>query len=86
MIFLGPDGVVGVQSCGTDYQPHVRKILDERSEELRTWLETPGTKFVLISWRPLVRKNQDGSVSKVGGGKIYQPRIREFTLEELENL
>ena len=86
MIFLGLDGVVGVQSCGTDFQPHLRKILDEHLEDLKTWLETPGTKFVLIGWRPVVRKNQDGSVSKVGGGKIYKPRIQEFTFQELETL
>lgn len=77
MIFLGPDGIVAVQSCGQDYAAHRRKILEDRREELEAWLEAGG-KFSLMGWR---------KVKRVRGGSqmVWEPRIEEFTLENLKD-
>lgn len=69
------DGIVGVQSCGSDYAAHRRKILVERREELRAWLEAGG-RCVLIGWRKVKLK-------KGGVQMVWKPRIEEFTLESL---
>ena len=77
MIFLGPDGIVGVQSCGSDYAAHYKKIMDEHPEDLKAWLAAGG-KFVLIGWR---------KVKKFRGSKqeVWNPRIKEIDLEHLDN-
>ena len=44
VIALDPQrGVVGVQSCGSSFAAHARKLLDERTQECIDWLSTPGT-------------------------------------------
>src|SRR6056297_1143209 len=49
-------GVVGVQVCGKDFQPHVRKILEERAQDTYDWLLTPGTCLELWGWRKVKKK------------------------------
>jgi hypothetical protein len=68
-------GVVGVQSCGSDFAAHERKLLTERAQECIDWLSTPGTVLELWGWRKVKLKR---------GGKAerWQPRIREFTLAD----
>ena len=69
------DGIVGVQSCGQDFSAHRKKILVDRREELREWLEAGG-RCVLIGWRKVKAK-------RGGVQMVWKPRIEEFTLEGL---
>lgn len=70
-------GVVGIQSCGSDFAAHERTILEERTQESIDWLSTPGTSLELWGWRRIKLKR---------GGKAmrWQPRIREFTLADFQ--
>jgi hypothetical protein len=77
VIALDPQrGVVGIQTTGTDFSGHFRKLTEEASENVYEWLRTPGALLELWAWR---------KVKKVRGGKamIWQPRVREITLEDL---
>ena len=67
-------GVVGVQSTGQDFAGHVRKITEEKSQETRDWLATPGAVLELWGWRKVKLKR---------GGKAerWAPRVAEFTLD-----
>jgi hypothetical protein len=69
------DGIMGIQSCGSDFSGHYRKITQEKADEVAAWLDAGG-KLQLISWR---------KVKKVRGGKlmIWQPRIVEITMKDL---
>ena len=74
------DGVVGIQSCGSDFNGHIKKITEERREEVMAWLEA-GASLQLIGWRKLKRKNADGSWSK---GFFWTPRIKQIEIIDLE--
>ena len=65
-------GVVGVQSTGSDFAGHHKKITQEKSKEAIAWLRTPGTHLELYGWRKIKR----------GGRMIWAPRIHVYTLEE----
>lgn len=74
IIALDPkNGVIGVQSTGSAFSEHYKKLTEEKATETRQWLETPGTQLVLIGWR---------KVKKVRGGKVmvWKPRILNITL------
>jgi hypothetical protein len=76
IIALDPErGVVGVQSTGTAFAEHERKLLEEKTQECVDWLSTPGTVLELWGWRKVKLKR---------GGKAmrWAPRIREFTLAD----
>ncbi len=76
VIALDPErGVVGVQSCGQAYAAHERKLLEERAQECIDWLSTPGTVLELWGWRRVKLRRGSKAVR-------WQPRIREFTLED----
>ena len=69
--------IVGVQSCGTDFAAHLRKITVEQSRNARLWLQAGG-QIKLIGWR---------KVKEYRGSKRYKtaPRIKDITLETLDN-
>lgn len=73
IIALTPDGVLGIQVCGRDFQEHIRKMTLSHCEETQAWLQTPGTGLVLWSWRPL----------KKGKRILYKPRVRRITEADL---
>lgn len=78
VIALDPErGVIGVQCCGSDFAPHVRKITEERAQETMDWLSTPGTVLEIWGWRKL---------KKVKGGKamVWKPRIQEIKIEDIK--
>lgn len=78
VLALDPErGVVGIQSCGQDFAVHLRKIREERAQEVHDWLSTPGTSLELWSWR-MVKLHRGGKAMR------WQPRIRQITLEDLE--
>lgn len=77
IIAVGPaDGIVGVQSTGQDFAGHRRKLMGERSEEVREWLRAGGV-AELWGWR---------KVKRVRGGKqmVWRPRVERITLETLD--
>ena len=69
-------GVVGIQSCGTAFSEHFKKITVEKAQEARDWLLTPGTSLELWGWRK-VRK------SKTDRRMVYRPRVQKFTTNVL---
>lgn len=78
VIALDPQrGVVGIQSTGSDFAAHFRKLTEERAQETHDWLSTPGTSLELWGWR---------KVKLARGGKAlrWMPRVREIVLEDLE--
>ena len=72
IIALTEKGIMGVQSCGSDFAAHDRKILD--SDMMVSWLEAGGS-LMLIGWRKIKLKK---------GGKAlrWSPRIKHYNLEE----
>lgn len=78
LIALDPAGpaIIGVQSCGQDYQEHYRKITDsEITKNTIAWLKSGG-KIELWAWRKVKLKR---------GGKamVWRPRITEITLANI---
>ena len=71
---------IGVQSFGTDFQAHVRKITVDKREDALLWLLS-GNQLMLCGWRKLKRKNKDGSWSKKG---YWTERVYFMTLEDFE--
>ena len=67
------NGVVGIQICGSDWMPHIRKITEEHAAYTVAWLQQPGTRLELHGWRKVKKKR---------GGKlmIWKPRIADVLL------
>ena len=72
-------GVIGVQSCGTAFSDHHRKLTEEKAQECIDWLKTPGASLELWGWRKVKMKLKSGKRSKVDK---YEPRVRVYTLED----
>ena len=68
-------GVIGVQSCGTAFSEHVRKLTEDKAAECIDWLLTPGTTLELWGWRKV-------KIKKGGTAMRYEARVRVFTLED----
>lgn len=68
-------GVVGVQSTGSAFAGHHRKLTEEKRGSCIDWLETPGTVLELWGWRRILKK-------KGGKQKIWQPRVKIYTLDD----
>jgi len=73
IITLTEHGITGIQSCGSDFAAHDRKILD--SNMTVRWLEARGV-LMLIGWRKIKLK-------KGGKAMRWQPRIKFYKLEDL---
>jgi len=70
------DTIVGIQVCGSDFQPHIRKITEDEAENARAWLET-GARLEVWGWRKLKKKR---------GGKAmeWKPRVADILLVDGE--
>ena len=79
IIALSKAGVVGVQSCSTDFSAHYKKMTVECREQSLQWMRTPGTVLMLIGWRQLVAYKKDGSKAKRGK---WTPRIHIFSMKD----
>jgi len=76
LIALDPArGVVGIQSCGTSWSEHIKKLTEEKHQECVDWLETPGTRLELWGWRQV-------KVKRGGKALHWEARVREFTMED----
>ena len=73
IIAIYPDGICGIQACGTDRAEHDRKIL--ASVEAKEWLVAGGI-LELWSWRKL-------KVKRGGKAVRWTPNIKCYTLEDL---
>lgn len=77
IIALDPErGVVGIQSTGSAFAEHERKLLEERRQDTHDWLSTPGASLELWGWRKV-------KVKRGGKAMRWEPRIRTFTLADL---
>lgn len=70
-------GVIGVQSCGTAFSEHLKKLTIEKAEDTRNWLLTPGTSLELWGWRKV-------KVKRGGKAMKYEPRVQVITLDDLK--
>jgi len=70
-------GIVAVQSFGQDWSGHVKKLQEERNEEMYEWLKH--AKLEMIGWRKL-------SLKRGGLAKRWFPRIADVTLDSENNL
>ena len=66
-------GVVGVQSCGTAFSEHIKKMTVEYDYESIDWLRTKGTTLELWAWRKL-------KVKRGGKAVRYVPRVAQLSL------
>lgn len=69
-------GIIGVQSCGTGFSSHYKKITQEYSRNASIWLHSGG-RILLIGWRKIV-------AVKGSKRKIVSPRVKEIKLEDLQ--
>lgn len=70
-IAISDTETIGVQSCGSDFAPHVVKIFAYERENTIKWLLNPERKLILIGWRKVKRKRGMKQM-------IYLPRIWEI--------
>ena len=67
------DGIIGIQSCGQAFSEHVKKMTEERNEEMYEWLRH--AKVELWGWRRVQLRRGSTAIR-------WKPRIMDFWLEE----
>jgi len=74
IISIKPKGICAIQSCGSDFREHDRKIL--KNEYALEWLKAGGT-IELYGWR---------KVKKRRGLKqmVWRPRVKVYTLKDFK--
>jgi hypothetical protein len=75
ILSIMPKGICAVQSCGSDFLNHDRKILE--NEKAPEWLKAGGH-IELWGWRKVVKRR--GSKQK-----IWAPRIKIYSLKDFES-
>ena len=64
-----------IQSCGSDFAAHIKKIFDLPEKDFRShparWLADPNRRLIVMGWRK-VKKKRGGKL------KIFKPRLAEF--------
>ena len=68
-------GIIGVQSTGTGFSEHVKKLMENRQACIDWLSSTPDAHLELYGWRKL-------KVKRGGKAMKYEARIKEFTLED----
>ena len=66
-------GIVAVQSCGQDWSDHVRKMLEERNENMFAWIKH--APIELWAWRKVKLK-------RGGSAERWMPRVGDVKLME----
>ena len=76
IIALGENSIIAVQSCGSDFAAHDRKILMDEivAPNVQKWLQSGG-RLILVAWRK-VKLNRGGKAMR------WQPRIKEYKMGE----
>ena len=67
------EGIIGIQSTGSDFSGHWKKLTQEKVQESRQWILSGG-KLVLISWTK--KKNQTKRL-------VWTPKLKEISLTDL---
>jgi hypothetical protein len=76
IIALDPErGVVGIQTTGTGFSGHHKKLTVDKVQECVNWLSTPGACLELWGWRRILAK-------RGGKAKIWAPRIKIYQLSD----
>jgi len=70
---------IGIQSCGADFAPHIKKLLEEETENTIKWLSCKNRYLFLIGWRKVLLRR---GLKR----QIFKPRIGTFYLDESNNL
>lgn len=77
IIALNPDrGIVAIQSTGSDFAGHVKKLTEERNEAVYEWIRSGG-RVELWGWRKIKLKR--GSVAL-----RWKPRIADIVIDNEE--
>jgi len=72
IICLDPtDGIVAIQSCGQSFSDHVKKLTEERNENVYEWLKY--APIELWGWRKVKLK-------KGGAAMRWKPRIADLDI------
>ena len=66
-------GIVAIQSCGQDYSGHIKKMLEERNENVYAWLKH--AKLELWAWRKI-------KLARGGKAMRWSPRVADGSLLE----
>lgn len=78
VLSISPTETLGVQCCGSSFAEHYRKLTEEKNQESYDWLTgCCHRRLEIWSWRKVLKKRG----CKV---KIWQPRIVEITLDDLD--
>jgi len=79
IIAFDPTVTLAVQSCGSDFASHRRKVTEDCAHEVREWLRGPGRRFEIWGWRRL-------KVKRGGKAVRWMPRVEDITLADLDAL
>ncbi len=76
IVALGEGAIIAIQSCGTSFSEHNKKILEDElvAPNALLWIESGG-RLILIGWRKVLMK-------RGGKAKRYEPRIKEYSLKD----
>ena len=66
----------GIQVCGADWQPHIKKFRGEGLEACRRWLDSPNRTLELWGWRKICKIKKDGTKS---AQKHFMPKVQIIT-------
>lgn len=69
-------GVIGVQSCGSSFSEHLKKLTTEKAQETSDWLSTPGTSLELWGWRKV-------KIKRGGKAERWEPRVKQISLNDV---
>jgi len=72
IIAIKHDAICGIQSCGSDFAEHNRKILE--NEFAPEWLKAGGD-LELWGWRKI-------KIKRGGKAMVWRPRVKAYGLEE----
>lgn len=75
ILIVIPTGVIGVQSTGTDFSGHKKKLMIDEEFFTKHWLKGKGNELILIGWRKVAMK-------RGWKRKVYKPRLAKITLEK----
>ena len=76
IIAISPTETLAVQSCGSAFAAHLRKMTEECAHEVREWLRCPSRRLELWGWRKL-------KVKRGGKAMVWTPRVKEISEEDL---
>ena len=77
IIAITSEMTIGIQACGNSFAEHYRKLTEEKNQESYDWLACSYRRLEIWSWRKV-------KVKRGGKAMIWQPRICQITLQDLD--